>query len=166
MPINQPGLRVTQLYASEIMGLTAGIHAISRATYAAAQGDDSSELAVASSIKYIDLDKAWHAIHYLLTGNSEHTFLLTGTQIEGVSEHCELHSPDSLRSLQLRLGSTSVAEIMSGFRCDDFNDRNIYPCPGEWTEDMAPYVAEHLERFLKKLREMVDGDSGMIVVIW
>ena len=79
----------------------------------------------ASSIKYINLDKAWHAIHYLLTGNSEHTFLLTGTQIEGVSEHCELHSPDSLRSLQLGLGSMSVAEIMSGFRCDDFNDRSL-----------------------------------------
>jgi hypothetical protein len=154
-----------QHYASEIMGLTAAIYAISRATYAAAQGDDSDELADASSIKYIDLDKAWHAIHYLLTGNSEHTFLLTGTQIEGVSEHCELHSPDSLRSLQLRLGSTSVAEIMSGFRCDDFNDRNIYPFPGEWTEDAAPYVAQYLERFLGKLRELVDGESGMMVVI-
>jgi hypothetical protein len=144
------------------MGLRAGIHAISRATYAAALGDDS-ELAVASSIKSVDLDKAWHAIHYLLTGDSELTFLLTGTQIEGISEHCEVHSPDSLRSLQLRLASTSVAEIMSGFRLDDFNDRNIYP--GGWTKDMAPYVAEHLERFLRKLRELVDDESGMMVVI-
>jgi hypothetical protein len=145
------------------MGLTAGIHAISRATYAAALGDDSSELAVASSIESVYLDKAWHAIHYLLTGDSELTFLLTGTQIEGISEHCELHSPDSLRLLQLRIASTSVAEIMSGFRFDNFNDRNIYP--GGWTEDMAPYVAQHLERFLRKLRELVDGESGMMVVI-
>ena len=138
---------------------------MSRATYAAALGDDSSELAVASSIESVDLDKAWHAIHYLLTGDSELTFLLTGTQIEDISEDCELHSPDSLRLLQLRIASTSVAEIMSGFRCDDFNDRNIYPFPGEWTEDAAPYVALHLERFLKKLRELVDGDSGMIVTL-
>ena len=136
---------------------------MSRADCAAALGDDS-ELAVASSIKSLDLDKAWHAIHYLLTGDSERTFLLTGTQIEGVSEHCEVHSPDSLKSLQLRLASTSVTEIMSGFRADDFNDRNIYP--GRWTDAMAPYVAEHLERFLRKLRELVDAESGMIVVIW
>ena len=135
---------------------------MSRADFAAALGDDS-ELAVASSIKSLDLDKAWHAIHYLLTGDSERTFLLTGTQIEGISEHCEVHSPDSLRSLQLRLASTSVAEIMSGFRLDDFNDRNIYP--GRWTDGWAPYVAEHLERFLRKLRELVDGDSGMIVTL-
>ncbi|MBV9062802.1 MAG: hypothetical protein JOY77_07710 [Alphaproteobacteria bacterium] len=88
---------------------------------------------------------------------------ITGTQVEGISEHCELHSPDSLRSLPPRLASTSVAEIMSGFGFDDFNDRNIYP--GGWTEDMAPYVAQHLERFLGKLRELVDGESGMMVVI-
>src|SRR5262249_23343162 len=102
-------------------------------------------------------------IHYLLTGDSQLTFLLTGTQIEGVSEHCELHSPDSLRSLQQKLASTSVAEIMSRFRLDDFNDRNIYP--GGWTEDMVPYVAQHLECFLRKLRELVDGELGMLVII-
>jgi hypothetical protein len=32
-------------------------------------------------------------------------------------------------------------------------------------KDMAPYVAQHLERFLRKLRELVDDESGMIVVI-
>jgi hypothetical protein len=57
----------------------------------------------------------------------------------------------------------SVAEIMSGFRVDNFNDRNIYP--GKWTKDMAPNVARHLERFLRKLRELVDGELGMMVII-
>jgi Domain of unknown function (DUF1877) len=145
------------------MGLEARIYPLSRAFYAAALGDDSSELTVDWSVESADLEKAWHAIHYLLTGDSQHTFLLTGTQIEGVSEHCELHSPDSLRSLQLKLASTSVAEIMSGFRLDDFNDRNIYP--EGWTEDMVPYVARHLECFLRKLRELADGELGMLVII-
>ena len=84
------------------MGVEASIHAISRASYAAAQRGDLSELEVDSSVEILDLDKAWHAIHYLLTGDSKLTFLLTGTQIEDVEEHCEVHSPDSIRSLQLK----------------------------------------------------------------
>jgi NADH:ubiquinone oxidoreductase subunit D len=74
-----------------------------------------------------------------------------------------VYSPDSLRSLQLKLASMSVAEIMSGFRVDTFNDRNIYP--GGWTKDMASYVAQQLERFLRKLRELVDSKLGMMVII-
>jgi DDE superfamily endonuclease len=50
-----------------------------------------------------------------------------------------------IRSLQLKLASMSVAETMSGFRVDDFNDRNIYP--GGWTKDLAPYVAQHLRHW-------------------
>ena|SRR5215467_2226924 len=143
------------------MGLRASIYAISRASYAAALRGDLS-FAVDESL---DLDKAWHAIHYLLTGDSELNFLLTGTQIEDVDEHCEVHSPDSLRSLQLKLASISVAQIMSAFRVDDFNDRNIYPEGDQWTKDVAPYVAEHLDRFLRKLRELVDSELGMMVII-
>jgi len=143
------------------MGLRARIYAISRASYAAALHGDLS-FAVDESL---DLDKAWHAIHYLLTGDSELNFLLTGTQIEDVSEHCEVHSPESLRSLQLKSASMSVAEIMSGFRVNDFNHRNIYPEGDKWTEDVAPYIAEHLERFLRKLRELADSELGMMVII-
>jgi hypothetical protein len=136
------------------MGLEASIHGISRASYAAALRCDLSEFDAVSSVERLDLGKAWNAIHYLLTGDRKLNFLLRGTQIEDVSDHCEVHSPDSLRSLQLKLASMSVADIMSGFRVDDFNDRNIYPGGDEWTKDMAPYVAAHLERFLRKLREL------------
>jgi Domain of unknown function (DUF1877) len=148
---------------SETMGLRASIHAISRASYAAALRGDMSEFDADFSVESVDLDKAWHAIHYLLTGDSELNFLLTGTQIAGVSEHCEVHSPKSLRSLQLKLASMSVPEIMSGFRVDTFNDLNIYP--GGWTKDMAAYIAQQLERFPRKLRELVDRELGLMVII-
>jgi hypothetical protein len=80
--------------------------------------------------------------------------------IEDVSENCEVHGPDSLRSLHMKLASISVAENV-WLLCDDFNDRN----PGGWTKDMASYFAQHLERFLRKLRELVDSEFGMMVTI-
>jgi hypothetical protein len=87
---------------ARLWGFRARIHPISRASYANAQRGDSTEFAVDSRGETDDLNKAWYANHYRLTGNSEFTFLLTA-QIEGVSEHCEVHSPDSLRLLQLKL---------------------------------------------------------------
>jgi hypothetical protein len=65
--------------------------------------------------------------------------------------------------MQLKLASMSVAEIMSGFRVDTFNDRNIYP--GGWTKDMASYVALRLECFQRKLKDLVDSELGMMVII-
>ena len=42
---------------------------------------------------------------------------------------------------------------MSRIRLDNF------------TKDMAAYVAQHLERFLRKLIELVDSESGKMVII-
>jgi hypothetical protein len=52
---------------------------------------------------------------------------------------------------------------MSGFRVDDFNDRDIYP--GGWDESAASYIAWHLERFLRRLSELADSELGMMVII-
>jgi len=42
-------------------------------------------------------------------------------------------------------------------------DRNIYP--RGWTKDVTSYLAQHLEHFLRKLRELVDSELGMMVIM-
>ena len=145
------------------MGLTAGIHAISRTSYDAAIAANPTGFEVDTSVESIDLDKAWHAIHYLTTGDASLTFLLSGSQIGGVPEHCEVHAPESLKALDLELAARSLEDIMSGFRADIFAELQIYP--DGWSNDMTRYVAQHLERFLRKLHEIVEHGLGMLVVI-
>ena len=81
------------------MGLTARIYPITAQAYAVAATGVSDKLAISAAAGVVDLDKAWHAIHHLLTGNSTLTFLLSGTPVQGVSEHCEVHSPAAIKTL-------------------------------------------------------------------
>jgi Domain of unknown function (DUF1877) len=145
------------------MGLTLGLQAISAQSYAAALNDNPEDFIVDAAVAPLDLDKAWHAIHFLITGNASLTFLRSGTQIRGVSEHCEVHSPDSVRALVNAIQSTSVAEIMQGFKPDKLSSAKIYP--EGWSADQASYVSQHLEQFLTKLIELADQHLGMLIII-
>jgi hypothetical protein len=109
------------------MGLTAGVQAISRRTYEAALASRGVDFVVDSSCEVLDLDKAWHAIHYLATGDASLTFLLSGKQIAGVLEHCEVHSPESVSALHAAMAARPVESIMAGFQPVKFSALKIYP---------------------------------------
>jgi hypothetical protein len=145
------------------MGLTLGLHAISAKSYAAALNDNPKDFKVETAVESLDLDKAWHAIHFLITGDDSLTFLLSGKQIKGVSEHCEVHAPESVCALHNAMQSTSVAEITQGFKPESFSNEKI--CPEGLSADQAASVAQHLERFLTKLGELADQNLGMLIVI-
>jgi hypothetical protein len=110
------------------------------------------------------LDKAWHAIHYLVTGDCEFTLLTGGVQMECVSEHCEAHSPESIRALHHQLSSTSIPAIMANFDAEVFNAKEIYGGPG-WDNSARDYVEEHLETFVSVIGQAAEQDKGILVVI-
>ena len=97
----------------------------------------------------IELNIFWHAIHYLVTGDANLTFLLTGVQIPQVSEkdaHCEVHSPQDVAALHARLSTKSAAELMSAFDSTKFDALGIYG--GRWafaTDVSEPYTFKTAE---------------------
>jgi Domain of unknown function (DUF1877) len=145
------------------MGLTAGIYAISKRSYDAALVGNSANFEVHPAVEGIDLDKAWHAIHFAITGDASLTFLHSGIQIPGVSEHCEVHSPESVEALHAALSARSVEDIICALEPTALSELKIYPAG--WSDDPKPYVAQYLERFVGKVREIIDRRLGMLVVI-
>jgi hypothetical protein len=113
-----------------------------------------------------EFDKAWHAIHYLVTGDSECTLLTGGVQMKGICEHCEAHSPESIRALHQRLSSTSIPAIMANFDAEVFNAKKIYGGPrwddSDWTRD---YIEGHLKTFISVIAQAAGQNKGILVVI-
>jgi Domain of unknown function (DUF1877) len=145
------------------MGLSAGIYAISERSYAAALVGNSKDFVVHHAVDGLDLDKAWHAIHFAITGDASLKFLLSGIQIPGVSEHCEVHSPGSVKALERAISARSVEGIISALDPTALSELKIYP--GGWSDDSKSYVAQYMEQFSAKLREITCHSLGMLVVI-
>ena len=106
------------------MGVSCGLHLITGEAFSAAsQGDLAS---FDAEERRVDLDKAWHAISYLVTDDPDDKFLKGGVQLPDVSEHCEAHSPVSIAELSKRLRAASVESLLSGFDAQRFNESEIF----------------------------------------
>ena len=109
------------------MGLRANICLITSETFEAGKSGNPNDCVPCEDKTSVDLDKDWHAIHFLLTGDTSKTFLQTGVQIAELEGHCELHSPQDVAALHARLSKTSASELMSAFDSMKFDELGIYP---------------------------------------
>ncbi len=147
------------------MGMGARLHTISQEFYEAALvGNIIDEMPAHGEVNdCVDLESAWHAIHYLVTGDASLTFLLSGTQLQGVSDHCEVHAPQSMKALHVTLSHRSVADIMSNYDAAVFAKHAIYP--NNWEAGEATRVERHLIQFLRMLGDIVGRNAGLLVAI-
>lgn len=145
------------------MGMCAHIYLISSDAYAAALRGDIEAFDTGSQGIVADLDKAWHAIHYLVTGDRELRFLIGGVQIQSVSEPFEAHSPESIRALHKRLNATSISALMANFDAGVFNTHDIYS--GPWDATAADYIKGHLASFIATVRLAADQGKGIAVFL-
>lgn len=97
----------------------------------------------------VSLDKDWHALHFLLTGDDRMDEGLvppplgnvvlggTPTPFEASYGQVRLLSPSEVREVAEALGAISLAELQSRFDPEDFTRREIYPNPrpGGWDEE-------------------------------
>jgi hypothetical protein len=111
----------------------------------------------------VQLDKTWHAIHYLISGDSTLRFLSSGIELAEVSEPCEVHSPDAISELWRNLRASSAAGLVAKFDADAFNALNIYQTP--WDTSGGDYIKPYLDDFLAIVRQAAEGGYGLLAVI-
>ncbi len=143
------------------MGVSCGLHLITGEAFSAASRGDLASFDAEE--RRVDLDKAWHAISYLVTDDPDDRFLKGGVQLPGVSEHCEAHSPVSIAQLSKRLRAASLESLLSGFDAQRFNESEIYP--GGWDEHGEQYVRPYLDRFVGLVHLAADEGKGMLVIL-
>ena len=145
------------------MGMAAYVHRITPDAFLAIRRGDEEGFAAGVSKAAADLDKTWHAIHFLLTGSSDLAFLAGGIQFPGVSEHFEAHSPEAVAKLSKQVEGASASTLLAKYDASDFNAREIYP--GQWDQIGPDYIRPHLEQFLVVVREAAEMGDGIAVLL-
>lgn len=123
-----------------------------------------------------DIDKAWHGIHYLLTGiaDLEQPVESTlGLAIFGGTEIGEDLGYGPLRYLEVKevkeiataLESVSVRDFASRYKVEDINKYDIYPLDGEWTEEDKEYLLEKFESLVEFYRLTAKQEEVILLFI-
>jgi len=118
------------------------------------------------------LEKAWHGLHYLLTGSSGESGVPLGFLLEGGREVGEdlgygsprLFEPGEVQSLNSVLAPITDDELWSRFDADAMEAEGVYP--GIWDEDEEELREEYVTYFqeLKKVvAQASSGGMGMLV---
>ncbi len=124
-----------------------------------------------------DLDKAWHGIHYLLTGTAwEGTppldFLVEGGHQVGQidPEHGPVRAfrHDEVRTIYEAVSVMGPYELRKRFNPRDMAAKEIYPdiwtkAPNE--EESLRYLMDNLDRLRGYLRETLDSGFGVLVFL-
>jgi len=120
----------------------------------------------------------WHALHFLLTGDSElkphplpppplGNVVQGGTETPWPCTHGHVRSllPNEVRAVADALSKISVEELRSRFSVASFNAAQIYPHPGRarWTDEDAESVFEIYPRVVEFFRS-ADRDGDMILL--
>src|SRR5690348_5219860 len=100
----------------------------------------------------VSLEKAWHGLHYLLTGevcggHDPLAFLVAGGEQLGDDEESGLRwfAPEETAQIHKALSNVSDEKLWSRFDADEMENQQIYP--GIWDEDEMDLKEEYLSYF-------------------
>jgi len=121
----------------------------------------------------LDLDKAWHGLHFLLTGTADAgpepaCFLLTGGEALGDDDDIDVRllRPDQVRALDEHLAALGIDDLTRRFDPERMMKLEIYPEIWDRPEETDAPRQFLLEAF-SGLRELVSGaarDGDAVVV--
>lgn len=120
----------------------------------------------------LDLDKSWHGIHYLLTGevgdtDSALSFLLTGTEIGediGYGPARAFHAAQ-VRAIQTVLQPLTPETLRAHYNPADMNEQGIYPDIWDKGDEPLEYLLENYATLKSFIDECVAKDRGLIIYL-
>ena len=127
----------------------------------------------------LDIDKAWHGIHFLLTGTTWDgsgplSFIVNNGQNIGDVDvgygPARAFSAARTREIYLALKSVSLADLRAAYDPEKFAELDIYPDiwedADEERQEGITYLLEHFSAMRKFIGKIVSEDKGMIVFLF
>jgi len=124
---------------------------------------------VQKSEALLDIDKAWHALHFILTGSaweSEHPLnivVLGGEEIGKDAGYgpARLVSPDYVIEVNEALAGISTVDFESKFDAEKLNKEEIYP--NGWSSEDVRYISSAFEE-VKKLYKSASEEREYVLL--
>jgi Domain of unknown function (DUF1877) len=121
----------------------------------------------------LSLEKAWHGLHYLLTGSAAEgdlplAFLLQGGEEVGEDDSYgppRLFSPDEVEEIDAALSAISDDQLWSRFDPEQMSAEGVYPdC---WDEPEQDLREEYLSYFheMKKIVSLANTRGDALLVL-
>lgn len=126
----------------------------------------------------VDVDKDWHALHFLLTNDSSmseehkpneplHNVVMGGhpTAIESTYGPVRKFLVEDMRQIQEALASLDIDKLRSEISVEAFNAADIYPNPqpGGWDKEEIEYVLEIIPRIRQLFSDAITANEVVIV---
>ena len=154
------------------MGMYCAIYVASADDLKGVELGESGPAATATATA-VSLEKAWHGLHFLLTGEAWHqegplAFLLAGGQQVGDDEESPYRwfAPEEASEINRALSAVSDDQLWSRFDAEEMEAQDIYP--SIWDEDEEDLKEEYLDYFneLKDIvSQAVETGQGLLVSI-
>ena len=120
-----------------------------------------------------DVDKAWHALHYLLTGDPDEgefplNFLVVGGQEIGEDMgYGPLRFLTAAETVMLKndLDKISVADFANRFNAKDLNAAELYPAHDDWNEEAKEWLIDAYTDIKRFIDQVVVNKKGIYINI-
>jgi hypothetical protein len=159
------------------MGMTCEVHAATadETERLLAEPDAVEELVTPAgrAARCLRLEKAWHGLHFLLTGSAWQGDGPLGFLVDGGEEvgqdlgygPARLFPPDAVERLDSLLAAVSEEELWSCFDPETMEAEGVYP--GIWDEDEEELRDEYLTYFrhLKKFVHRASEDQMALIIV-
>lgn len=122
----------------------------------------------------LDLDKAWHAIHFLLSGHAYEADGPSGYLMMGGRPLGQVHSdygparalsPDEIKELYSVMNAISEQDLRRRYRVEKMKE--IYP--GYWEPELNgedfPYLMYYFKTLKNYLAKLVEDQKGAVVFL-
>ena len=155
--------RVTE---SELSGLCANPTSISDFLYA--EANDGTER------RRLDIDKSWHAIHFLLNGSPwDGTYPLVCLVMggESIGEQDVGYGParflttQQVKDVANAIEQIPAWELREKFDANRMNDEEIYPHGWRDSAEERDYISQHYLALVKFFKDAADANDAIIVYL-
>jgi Domain of unknown function (DUF1877) len=121
----------------------------------------------------LDVDKAWHGIHYLLTGTAWEIGEGAGAAILGGDEigddngygPARLLSPDAVRAVAAGLDAMDIGTLRSRFDPDAMAAADLYPDIWSGSEEFDEYLMPHFTELCRFYRAAAANGQAVLLAL-
>lgn len=120
----------------------------------------------------LSLEKAWHGLHYLLTGSATEGglplgFLLEGGEAVGDDDGYgppRMFSPAEVQQIDAALAAVSDAALWSRFDADEMSSEGVYPdCWDEEEDELREEYLSYFHEMKKVIKNARAKGNGLLV---
>ncbi|OCA87933.1 hypothetical protein A8F94_08880 [Bacillus sp. FJAT-27225] len=124
----------------------------------------------------LDIDKSWHGIYFLLTGETGEDEIpdnigkavLGGTEIgEDISDYgpARYFEPQEVARLYDELKQIPASQLAERFNIEALNANDIYPMGNRWSAEDKDYLIEYYDFLVNYYKTAAENNEAMLMVI-